>query len=318
MIRFFSGLVFILFCAVFLPPVYCAQTVDKIVAIVNDEIITQSELDEFTAAFIADYNLRYGSEMTQDKLDTAKNDALNRLIEEKLIMQEANKRNIQVDEADIEDAVKSVKTKFESEEEFDKAISASGLTIDKLRAKYKNQLMIRELVNGIVSHNINVSPTQIAAYYYGHKNEFVQPASVKFSIIVLKFKPDQEKDTVRVFARELLDRINSGEDFSGLATKYSEGPKADDGGDMGFVSKGTMMKEIDDAIFSLKNNEVSDVIETSAGCNIVKVAEKMQELEFSLKDATARIRERLYEREAELMLREFVDKLKKDAYLEIK
>ncbi len=297
---------------------YGAEVVDKIVAIVNDEIITQSEVEESMLAFIADYRLRYGAKEAEDRLDEAKGDALNRLIEEKLILQEAKRRDIQVNETELDERLNLVKSKFGSEEEFEKVLSKSGLTLEKLKNKHREQLMMKTLVNGIISYNVRIAPTQIAAYYYGHKNEFIQPERVKFRIILLKFKPEQEKIKVSSLAEELLRRIHSGEDFVMLAKQYSEGPNAIDGGDMGFVSKGNMVKEIDEVIFSLNEGGVSGVIETSLGCNIVRVEKKIPESEISLEETTPIVRERLFQREAELALREFIDNLKKEAYIDIK
>jgi len=94
------------------------EVVDKIVAVVNDEVITQSDVDESTLSFIADYRQRYGDEEAQKRIDEAKNDALNRLIEEKLILQEAKKRNVQIDEAEVEKRFQDAKKRFASEEEY--------------------------------------------------------------------------------------------------------------------------------------------------------------------------------------------------------
>lgn len=297
---------------------YGAEVVDKIIAVVNDEVITQSEFEESMLSFIADYQLRYGLEEAEDRLNEAKSDALNRLIEEKLILQEAKRRNIQVDKAEVDKRLQQVRSKFDSEEKFKKTLSRSGLTIRKLKDKYREQIMMRVLVNGIISHNVKITPTQIAAYYYGHKSEFTQPEKVKFRIIILKFMSEEGKITTRSFAEKLLDRIRSGEDFGILAKQYSEGPNAEDGGDMGFVSRAEMIKEIDEAIFSLRENEVSEIIETSLGYNIVKVEKIISSSELSLAEATSLISVRLFERDAELVFREFIDNLKKEAYIDIK
>ncbi len=297
---------------------YSAEVVDKIVAIVNDEVITQSEVEESTLSFIADYKLRYGQEEARNRLDEAKNDALNRLIEEKLILQEAKRRNIKISDAEVEKRINEVKVRFGSDEVFNKALAESGITVGKLRDKYRDQLMMKELINGIVFHNIQVTPTQVAAYYYGHKNEFAQPETVKFRIILLRYKPEQDKAKVKSFAEELLKRINAGEDFAALAKEYSEGPNAEDGGEMDFVSKGEMAEEIDEILFTLKEGEVSPVIESAAGCNIVKVEKTVKGEDMSLAEATPLIRQRLYGREAELVLRNFIGNLRKEAYIEIK
>ena len=94
---------------------YAAEVVDRIIAEVNDDVITQSELQESMIPFIADYRLRYSEEKLKDKLDEARQDALNRLIEEKVLLQEAKKRQIKVEDKEIEGRIAQVKTRFESE-----------------------------------------------------------------------------------------------------------------------------------------------------------------------------------------------------------
>ena len=297
---------------------YAAELVDKIVAVVNDDIITQSELRESMLAFVADYHLRYGPEEAEVRLNEAKSDTLNRLVEEKLLFQEAKRREVKIVEADVEQRLENAKGKFESEEEFENALSKSGLTTEKLKSKYRDQLMIKALVNGIVMHNVDITPTQIAAYYYGHEEEFRQPEKVKFRIILLKFRPEQDKEIVRSFAGEIAKRAGSGEDFATLSRQYSEGPNAAGGGDMGFVSREDIAKEIREAIAPLIEGGVSAAIETSAGCNIVKLERKLPASTISLQEASSRVRERLFGREAELIFREFIDNLKKNAYIDIK
>ena len=297
---------------------YAAEVVDKIVAIVDDEIITQSEVEESLASFIADYKIRYGEEETRQRLEEAKGDALNRLIEEKLILQQAKKRGIQVNESEVNVRLQQVRDKFNSEEEFLMLLSESGLTITKLKDKYRAQLMMKTMINGIIQYNIAVSPTEIASYYHGHKDEFMQPEKVNFRIILLKFKPEKSKIVTASQAKDILKKIRSGEDFATLASEYSQGPNAANGGSMGFLSRGDMVKEIDEALFSLAEGEVSEAIETSLGYNIVKVEKRIPKSELSFEEAAPLVRERLFEREAELVFREFIDKLKENAYVDIK
>ncbi|MFH1867724.1 MAG: peptidylprolyl isomerase [Candidatus Omnitrophota bacterium] len=296
---------------------HAAEIVDKIVAVVNDDVITKSELEESMHPFIADYRVRYGEENLGDKMEEARKDALNRMIEEKLILQHAIKNEMEVEDAEIEERITRVKAKFNTEEEFYSTLKESGMTISKLRNKYKDQLLMKKLISGLISLKVRVSPTQIAAYYYGHLKDFTEPNMIRFKVILLKPTPERDKEDTRKLALEIVDRINSGEDFDTLAKEYSQGPNVDKGGDMGYMAEGTMLKELEDAISELGLGETSDPIETEAGYNIVELIDSKESRTKDMEEAEDFIKERLFQREAELVLREFVGKLKKDAYISI-
>lgn len=297
--------------------VYAADVVDRIAAVVNDDIITQSELEESMLPFIADYRLRYGEEKLMDKVDEARQDALNRLIEEKLILQEAERRKITVDEQEIEERLKQVKSRFDSEEEFRQMLEDSGITMAKLKQRYKEQIMMRKLVNGLVNARVNISPTQIAAYYYAHQADFSTPKMARFKVLLLKPLPDRNIEQTEKLSLQLLDRIRAGEDFDMLIKQYSQGPNINEGGEMGYMPEGSIIKEIENVISQMEPGEISGLIKTATGFNIVKLTDRKEAGVKGLIEVTEVIRSRLFQREAELTLREFVDGLKKDAYIKI-
>lgn len=296
---------------------YAADVVDRIVAVVNDDIITQSELEESMLPFIADYRLRYGEEEFMDKVDEARQDALNRLIEEKLILQEAKRRKITVDEQEIEERLEHIKSRFNSEEEFRQMLEDSGITMAKLKQRYKEQIMMRKLVNGLVNARVNISPTQIAAYYYAHQEDFSTPKVVRFKVLLLKPLPDRNIEQTEELALQILDRIKAGEDFDMLVGQYSQGPNINEGGDMGYMPEGGIIKELENAISQLEPGGISALIKTAAGFDIIKLTDRKEAGVKSLTEVTDAIRSRLFQREAELTLREFVNGLKKDAYIKI-
>lgn len=305
-----------IFCA--RAPLYTADVVDRIVAVVNDDIITQSELEESMLPFIADYRLRYGEERLKDKVDEARQDALNRLIEEKLILQDAKRRDITVDEQEIKEMLQHVKSRFGSEEEFRRTLKASGVTMAKLNQRYKEQIMMKKLINGIVNAKVHISPTQIAAHYYAHRGDFLTPKTVRFKVLLLKPLPDRDIEQTEKLTLQILDRIRAGEDFDMLVKGYSQGPNIDKGGDMGYMPEGSIIKEVEDEISHMEPGEISGLIKTATGFNIVKLIDRKEPEVKSLAEATDIIRRRLFQIEAELTLREFVNELKKDAYIKIK
>jgi peptidyl-prolyl cis-trans isomerase SurA len=294
-----------------------ASIIDKIAAVVNEDIITESELQESMLPFIADYRVRYGEEALEEKIHEARQDALNRLIEEKLILQDAKKRKVTVDEIEIEERIDDVKQRFSSDEEFYQAISASGVTLARLKKKYEEQIMMRKLVNAIISSRVSISPTQVTAYYYGNISDFSTPDLTRFKVLFIKPAEEETLNSARRLAESVLNRMHDGEDFDILVKEFSQGPNIDTGGDMGYMPLGSTIPEIEDAMSGLYPGEISGVIEAGSGFYIVKVLDKKQAGPVPIAEVSDLIKERLFQRESELTLREFVGKLKEDAYIKI-
>jgi peptidyl-prolyl cis-trans isomerase SurA len=222
-----------------------ASLVDKITAVVNEDVITESELQESMLPFIADYRLRYGEEGLKEKMDEARQDALNRLIEEKLISQEAVKRGVTVEDNEIQQRVDDVKKRFGSDEEFYRAINSSGITLARLKKKYEEQIMMRKLVNDVIGSRVNITPSQVTAYYYGNIKDFTVPDTVRFKVILIKPTDEMPLPQARKLAEDIWMKINKGDDFDPLAARFSQGPNAQRGGDMGYMAAGSTISEIE-------------------------------------------------------------------------
>lgn len=298
--------------------VSAAQVVDRIVAIVNEDVITQSELQESMLPFIADYKVRYEEDELEGKMDEVRQDALNRLIEERLILQEAKKREVVVEDSAIEKRLEDVKKRFKTEEEFYYAIKESGVTIARLKEKYRDQIMMRNLVRGLINSSVNVSPTQITVYYNGNIKDFSVPKMARFKVLLVKPLPEGSMEETEKIVLHIMEKINDGQDFDMLVKQFSQGPNIDKGGDMGYMPAGGIIKELDDQIELLNPGDTSDIIKTNTGFYIIKIIDKKEAGILPIAEVRDIIRARLYQRESELTLREFIGKLKEDAYIKLK
>jgi parvulin-like peptidyl-prolyl isomerase len=296
---------------------WATSVIDKIAAVVNEDVITESELQESMLPFIADYRVRYGEQAMEQKINEARQDALNRLIEEKLIFQEAQKRKVTVEDYEIQQRLQEVKQRFDSDEAFYEAINSSGVTIARLKGKYKEQIMMRKMINGVISARVSISPTQVAAYYYGNIKDFFAPDMARFKVLYIKPAGQETLGNARRLAEDIKEKIAQGEDFDMLVKQYSQGPNIDKGGDMGYMPAGSAIPEIEDAISQLNPGDISDILEIKTGFYIIMVVDKKQAGAVPIADVSDIIKERLFQRESELTLREFVGKLKEDAYIRI-
>jgi parvulin-like peptidyl-prolyl isomerase len=297
-----------------------AEIVDGIVAVVNNEVITQAELNTILLPIYSQYKATYSDEELLKKIDEAKKNILYQLIEDKLILQEAEKIGVSATDEEVDERLQQIKSQFSSSDEFRDALASQGLTVVDLKEKYKEQIMIKKMVNREVRSRVSITPIEIALFYEKNKEDFKVPAQVKvMTIMVRKNDQDPEANTESLKKVKMIElKIAEGEDFAKLAREYSQDPSAVDGGDMGYISQGQMMKKIDEVIFSLKPGEISQTIETPVGYHIFKIVEVKEAGAESFDDARLEIENYLFQEKAKERFDEWMAGLKENAYISVK
>lgn len=296
-----------------------AAVVDKIVVVVNNEIITQREIDIMLAPVYNQYRSMYQGEDLIRKLEEAREAIIRQLIEDRLILSEAKKQNINVEEKEIDVRINDIKSKVGGDKELDNMLSQQNLTVNELRARYKEKIMIRKLIDMKVGARIIITPLEVKNYYNENKEQFLSPEEIQLRQILIKIKPGpggQEESLRR--AREIIKRIKEGCDFGGLAKEYSEGPAAEEGGIMGYVKRGDLMPQIEDIVFNLKDGESTGIIQSTLGYHIFKVEQRKLRRIKDLPEVRQDVEEYLYREKADKKLRGWIDSLAKSAYIEFK
>lgn len=321
MLRFLK--IFIVFFIYFVLLSYSgvkAEIINSIIAVVNNEAITQSELNEILIPIYAQYQSTYTDEELLQKLQEAHDNILYQLIGDKLILQEAKKQEIKVSEEEIEERLKQVKSQFPNNDEFKKILKSQNLTISDLEEKYKEQIMIKNIINKEVRSKIKVTPTEVNKYYEGHLGEFEIPAQVRVQTILIRKSDKQPKgeSEPQSIIKKVYNKLKQNADFSKLAREYSQDPSAIDDGDMGYIKKNQMMEKIDEVLFSLEVGETSDVIETKIGYHIFKVTDKKEPSTKSFEEARVNIEDILFQKKAKIRYDQWIANLKENAYISIK
>ena len=259
------------------------EILDRIIAVVGDKIILESELDFQVQLFTA----QMGKRLTNQKeLDDLKKDLLNQMINDKLILIQAEKDTLlnvtssEVDQA-LENHLKEIKSQFASEEAFRQELEAEGLTEKELRKRYKEQAKNELLMNKLISSRlsrVSVSSNEVKGFFEQYQDSIPeQPESANLSHILLQIKISESSlDSLKIKAEHLLAQAKGGEDFADLAKRYSDDPTKERGGDLGFFQKGDLLPEFEKEIFSLNPGEMK-VIQTSLGYHIVKLEERQGE-----------------------------------------
>jgi parvulin-like peptidyl-prolyl isomerase len=289
--------------------------VDKIVVVVNSEVITQGEIDRVLMPVYFKAKTMYQGEDLMRKLDEARQSILGQLIDEKLMLGEAKKAGIEVDEKEVSARISEIQKRFGSKEMFERALAEQRMTVKDLKAKYRDQIMTKKLVDQKVGARIFITPVDVSEYYRKHSEEFAQPDEVKVRNILIRVKEGVSPEKALELAQEVHKKLIDGADFAELARTHSEGPAASDGGLMGYQKKGDLNPELEAVVFSLKEGETSDVIQTSLGCFIFKIEEKRSARSLNISEARRQIEDAIYSERAREKMKGWLEGLKKNAYI---
>ena len=296
-----------------------AAVVDRIVVVVNNEIITQREVDIMLAPVYGQYRNMYKGEELIKMLEDVREKILKQLIEDRLIFSEAKKLNITIEEKEIDARIDEMRSKVGSERELENMLNEQNLTLNELRARYKEKIMIRKLVDQKVGAKIIITPLEVKNYYNDNKDSFMQPEEIRLRSILVKPKKGQGGEAASLeLIRDLMKRLKEGCGFEGLAKEYSDAPGTDESGLMGYVKKGDLMPQIEEIVFNLKEGEITEIIQSPLGYHIFKVDERKIRRMRELAEVRQDIEEFLYREKAGQKLKGWIDSLAKSAYIEFK
>ncbi len=294
-----------------------AKVFDKVAAKVNTEIITLSTIEERADVL----RLKYSQSSVNIPEQELLKEALNMIIEEKLQLQEGKKMGFIVDEEAIDAAVKNISQKNGlAEGQLQAMLEREGRSFSSYRNHIRDQILVSKISRYEIGNRVKVSDREIMQYYKAHQKDFWEDSQVRARHILFIAKRGSS-ETIRNEklrqAKKVLREIREGGDFAELAKKHSEDISASDGGDIGLFGRGKMVPEFDEAVFSLKKGQVSDIVETEYGYHIIKVEEVIQGKTLTLKDAKERISQVLAAEKQKQGYEEWMGELKKSAFIEV-
>jgi peptidyl-prolyl cis-trans isomerase SurA len=298
--------------------------VEEIVARVNNEIITLSDYQKAGEALQQEV-AESCQGCTQDKIQAEykdqQKDLLRGLIDQALLVERAKDMNINVDTELVKqlDEIRK-QNKLETMEDLQKAVESSGLSWEDYKEQQKKTLMTQEVVRQEVSGHMDIGPEEVRKFYDEHKQEFDLPEQVVLAEIFLSTagKNPEEVDAVRKKADDLHDRVARGADFTQIAEKYSEGSTAKDGGTLGTFQHGQLDKQLEDTVFAMNKGQVSSVVETKTGFEILKVVDHYQAGLQPLTKVQDQIQNKLYMQKMEPAMRDYLAQLREESYVMVK
>lgn len=300
-----------------------AAVIDRVVAVVNAEVITLSELEEAAAPVVtALSSLPQGDALRRER-DRAMREVLTALVEKRLHLQEARKKGIRISSEELAMAIEDIKKRngLPDDEALKKALGEENLSFEKYQDNLKEQLTITKLLSREVYTALIMTTEEAASYYRDHQEIFSSPEEVRISQIHISL-PKEESAAEREGAREkalfIFKEIRKGKDFSEMARQYGEGLEREKGGDLGYFKRGDLLPRLDQAAFSLDIGEVSEPIETPLGFHILRVEEKRGVRPKPLDEVRPQIEEALTEQKAEELHQRWLTELKARAYIDIR
>lgn len=323
------------------------QTVEEIVARVNNQIITKSEYSRSKDQLRDE--AKQQDPNNADKLYEAKEkDVLRDLIDQQLLLDKGKDLGITGDTDLIKQLDQMRKDmKLPDLETLQKEAEKSGISWEDFKQQQKNQIVTRKVIQEEVGGHLSISNEDAQAFYDKHKQEMEGPEYIRLSEILVAPKPTTpavtptpdpaapatddaakqaneaakqavDAEALKVAeakANDLLKQLHDGADFEEIAKKNSDGPSAADGGALGIFKRGQLAKQLEDTTFAMKAGEVTNVIQTKQGFVILKVVDHQQAGIPPFKDALPRVQEALYMEKLQPALRAYLTKLREEAYI---
>ncbi len=320
----FRQMLIVVLCIQLFPGSGGAELVDRVVAVVNDEIITLSEVEEEATRAYKSLAKEYSGKNLTESLEEAKQEILDSMIDRRLINQKARQTNTTVTEEEITTAYENTRNRLNLDPaQFREKLAASGLTEDLYRKQLRDQILQSKLVSYDVRAKVVITEEMLKSYFNEHYSANQEKGSYYLLQMGVTWKTDSPDEAAKKEARKKAERIlaqvRSGKDFKALAKEFSDLPSASDGGDIGVMGLEDMAPAMREAISVLEPGELTDIIETADSFQFYKVLsgkEKETASSASFEAVKEEIREKLYDEKMKAAYAEWVRKLKEDAFIQ--
>lgn len=296
--------------------------IDKVAAVVNEDVITLSEVQKEGRPLIQRIRQELSEDVWASQMQITQRQILDALILRRLQLQEAKREGVVVDRTQVTATVNRIKVEngFTSDVELADALAQENITLDEFKTKVWEQMVVEHLLSVKVRTSVVLSEEEIAQYYQGHRAEYEQFPSVRIRHILvgLPVSPSpQDLERASARANEAWEALHKGADFAEVAARYSDGAVARQGGDLGVIRQGELDPALESVAFSLAPGKYSDIIRTKAGFNIIKVEERTAG-DIPIAEVRSQMRERLFAEKVRQRMDEYFNELKEKAYIEIR
>jgi len=318
--RFLSALCLCVF--LFIPGSAKAEVVDRVVAVVNDDIISLVELNRLMLPYAEKLrDAGYSDEKKGEMLFKLREDILNQLIDQKLTDQQARRSNVSVSEKEIDNAIERIKQAGSySDEQLREGLKKEGLTLEEYRVRIRDQILRTKLVNMEVKSKIVLTDEEVKKYYEEHREEYQGGKKYRLRNILLpvpSFAGESDKQEVRKRMEKIVQAFKKGTPFATLAREFSESSHAEEGGYLGEFPYDDISPQLKSALLDLKEGDITRILDTEQGFQIFFIEKIILAADKSIEEATIEIEEKLYNEIVNRHFRTWLEDLRKRSYIRI-
>jgi len=298
------------------------EDADRIVAIVNDDIIILSELNRLLIPYEQQIrSMGYTFEKEKETLFQVRENLLNQLIDEKLSDQEIQRKEITLEEKEIDATIEQIKKQsYFTDEDLRKALAREGLTMQTYREQIKDELLRSKLISYEVRSKIVVTTEDIRSYYDSHPENYGSKTKYHLKHIMMKIPVvanTELKNEIKLKMEEIIQRLKKGASFEEMAKRYSESTIADEGGYLGDFELDSLSPQIKAEIITLKPGEYTPILETDQGFQIFMLQNIIEGPKQSLDDVFDEIQNVLYNEIGNQKYQSWIEALRKQAHIQI-
>jgi len=294
---------------------FAARIVERIIARINNEIVTQRQYERERARLHEQLAQQYSGPELEVQFRTQSKDLLRDLIDQDLMVQKAKDDDINVD-SDVVRRLDELRQQYHMNtiDDLQKAVEKQGIIWEDFTDQIKRQLLMRGVIEREVGSRINVSREDARKYFNEHQQQFASPEGVRLAEILIS--PDKHTPAeVEQRTKDAVAEIKAGQRFADVAKKYSDAPEAAQGGDIGFFKTGTMAPEIEAAVKKLDINDTTDPVQTKHGTIIYKLLDRRQAGIPKFEDIEQQVMNVLYDQKMQPALRKYLVQLRKESYV---
>lgn len=313
--------------AVFFIPITAARLpaqpqermVDGIAAVVNTNVITYGQVRELLMFRQRSMDQQPSGEMKQ-KMKETQDAAIQDLVDRQLIIDEFKSQGFQIPEHVVDDRVNAIiREDFGGDRTaFVRTLKAQGFSLTRFREVEREKIIVQAMRQRAVQSEAVLSPDKIAEYYRKNLDKYSSPEEIRLSMIVIRPESaDGSPDSARSAASEIRQKLADGADFAGMAQMYSQDSTAELGGDWGWIDRKTLTSELNNVAFSLKPGELSDVVRVGNAFYILRVEAKKAAVTKPLAEMRDEIGQKLKEQERLRLQQQWIDGLRRKAYVKI-
>ncbi len=310
--------------------------VEEIIARINNSIVSMADMARAREQLYTDMR-QQDPNLTDQDIKEHEKDLLRDLIDQQLLVQKGEELNISAD-TEVIKKLDDIRKQMHADslEDVEKAAQAQGVSFEEFKQNLKNSIITQRVIGEEVGGKITVTQQEIQQFYDEHKAQMERPEQVRLSEILISTQTAPAVKTssgqtalpqapsaevvaqAQAKADEVYKKLQGGAKFEDLAKQYSEGPTAANGGDLEFFKRGTLSKELEEQVFALLAGHYTEPIRTNQGWVILEVTEHQTAGIPPLKDVEDEVHQRIYMQKMQPSLRDYLTKLREDAYIDVK